>query len=692
MNIFNFKNVNPLKSDVAKLTTSIELLPMQQYDVSSLKLALKYITYRFNCCLNPEIDKQQAYIKKLKEALSKQTKNNSNITPDNADADNLLIEIKEIIEDSRYTDSQKKTANEFYKYLIEQLELLPAFEKYDDSLKNEFTQLVYECLQPDDAIKNTSMNDYSSFELRQGAPLGLREYIKKTNKNYLRDYLIDHFNLIKINCDGIENLGYWNGQTYITNEQLIFKHIEKIISLDYNDGEGKGFQVVNLEQATIDFLKSCSYSIKNIASYEYIACLNCVIKVDKSSGGISVAPASPDLVTTYQYLANYIQDYDYSDNNPSYKEINHYLNIISNFNDELKQRILEVSSTILIRGQLFKKFYFLHGASDCGKSKYIDNVLSSLVGDECRSCLPLTALSSKDSRFNVAELNHKLILKCDEISEDSLKNKSPNSKGISDKLKEIVGSTTLDGEQKGIQVHKRFNSDAKIFLISNYFLDISDVQCYRKQIYVPFTNDVNKYALEHPDYKFPDMTKQENKDALFMILLKYVSRLFIQKAKTGAYFSRSEIIDELERNAKFELLESYQNVKNWLTDKQPLQDYPTGQPITSGNKDRCRIDYYYQKFNSYTTDLNISEISRSEFTKIFLELIPYQHLKVCISGVINGGKILLPKEYKGKQIQNYADYKKLLDSDIAERGKIKNQIEENTKKHFEEISYQLGNT
>jgi len=716
--IFKKSQIDFTPSSVQKLEQSLEYLRATRYRRSSLELHIKYCASKFNNCISisntgKEITSIQLEILGLRNKIGK-------LKEEEEEAKQKLAEeILNIQAENLYIEPVIDLGNQFFDYMASFIkdELRNLTENQQNEIKNIFSnclnlndyssenkQITLEYLQENKdslIIKILTDNDFKlPIEVRCGAPLGAYEYIHKLNYIYLSDYLVDHFNFRIINNNGAEYRGLWNGSTYLTDDKLVFTYINTYISkLEYNNKSSREFRQKHSQNPLIQFLDSTEYKKYNIASNEYIACKNCVALVSKKDSSIKRLEPSPDLITVYQVDANYIDNFDYSDNNPNYKKIMNYLNVLADGKEYILRRLLECLAYALIRGQIAKIWIYFYGLSDTGKTHIVTHFLKPLFSDYFCN-IPLHMLTTEKSRFNIAELRSKLILYCDEVQGDG---KQFQLSDVIDQLKRIVGNDVLDGEKKSVQTHVQVSSDASIYVVSNNFLDFTqDPEAERKTVLVPFIRDLKKYNAQmleiDPHYDintlYPDMREQSLKDALFMILLREVANLFSNFREHGYYITPSEEINQIHREFKQTQIKGYNLVHTWYANNNPMREYPLGQLISKENKEHTQISYYRNKFFNWLDEqegLKRNDVKDNAFNRAFRDEIKEQYFeKKCnISGVISGGFLILPKSYHHKTISNYDDYKRAIEEEHEAQITIQREntkaIREATEKHMKDL-------
>lgn len=352
------------KADKSAIQIALYLVKCSQNDFNSLDLNIRKLAYRFNLAITHDLDSYYLNAKKDNEDVS--------LPP--------------------LTEDKKQLADNFINEVSDYLYTLPCFKS--NLSNNEQSQII------------ENLNLY--INQRVGAN-DYNERVYMLNADYIKGYLLNNFNVIKVDR-GRTELAYWDGETYQTGEQAISNLVTKIRSIEYNKTIDKRYrEAFNLKEL-INALNNAITEVTLLASPDYIPCLNGIVHLNRDNNHPELLPFNPDIVTVYQFQGNYKPLSEIPTNTVA--KLNKYFDYLFNREHEtgthfkeLKNRCLEYSSTLLYRGQLFKKFGFFHGSHDGGKTSFIERVLFALLPNDSYSKLPINRLNE---RFGVSDLVGKL--------------------------------------------------------------------------------------------------------------------------------------------------------------------------------------------------------------------------------------------------------------------------------------------
>lgn len=403
----NFNSVNK-----KKIITALELAKYQQSNFDALDMAVKRIAYQFNKSLFSDLDEYQ---------IESEKRSNSHQDLSQCEDPSILPALPPL------TPKQEQLATKFKEEVADYLKKLPCFTTHL-SIKEQ-KQVI------------------SDFEYwidnHNGTPDKLSERKALLNIQYMAEYLINNFNVIKVKNGDITDLAYWNGETYLTGEAEFNILIKKINLLTYNNLNSKDCRKVVTTKDVCEQLEVMTET-KDIAPASFIPCLNGIVHFDDNQQDspkytLSLLSFTPDIITIYQYQGNYktVSEIPQTVRN----KVNRYFDLICNKDNEtpqhyqeIRDRIFEYCSTILYRGQLFKSYGFLHGGADASKTKFLENCIFSILPPNTFSKVKLNELID---RFRSNRLKGALANLSDE------KNLSYGVKGEEEQeaLKEVVSGS-----------------------------------------------------------------------------------------------------------------------------------------------------------------------------------------------------------------------------------------------------------
>ena len=204
------------------------------------------------------------------------------------------------------------------------------------------------------------------------------------------------------------------------------------------------------------------------------------------------------LATDYITIYNHI-DFNIG-NAKEGKNIEAYFEYVSCGDKEFKKLLWTTLGAILAPTTKFKKFFYLYGERDTGKSIF-GQIAQFIVGIENCANISIKDLSSK---FSVAQLHGKMLNCCFDNPATTLKNLGNL------KILTSGGSDTIEVEKK-YGTHRKVRSDQiKLLFASNNRLRIDpqeDAESFRSRvILIPFTRQIPDYEK---DFQLIDKIKSE---------------------------------------------------------------------------------------------------------------------------------------------------------------------------------------
>lgn len=207
---------------------------------------------------------------------------------------------------------------------------------------------------------------------------------------------------------------------------------------------------------------------------DYLCCRDAVIRL--SDGRIF--PPDPGLNLFY-YINVQADEIGTSDG--YYTEL--FLKNITDGEENLRTLILQMVAAIITAMPL-KKFFFLEGESNTGKSQLI-KFLEKVLG-EC-SCTTISSVNTLAEKYTLGGLVDKLMCSCPDI---------PNTKISADainRIKEVAGDDRVEGELKYVNKFK-FDCYAKLVFGSNYPINLknpaNETAFLNRMVHIPFHNPV----------------------------------------------------------------------------------------------------------------------------------------------------------------------------------------------------------
>lgn len=659
INLLKQNNFNSVNKN--KIITALELAKYQQSNFDALDMAVKRIAYQFNKSLFSDLD--EYWIESEKRSSAHQDLSQ-------CEDPSILPALPPL------TPKQKLLTTKFKEEVADYLNKLPCLTTH---LRIEEQKQV--------------ISDFEYWiDNHKGTPDKLSERKALLNVQYMAEYLINNFNVIKVKNGDVTDLAYWNGETYLTGEEEFKNLIKKVNLLTYNNIYSKDCRKVVTTKDVCELLEIMAET-KDIAPASYIPCLNGIVYLDDNlTYNLKLLIFSPDIITSYQYQGNYKNTSEIPQ--AVRNKVNRYFELIANKDretqqhyQEIKDRIFEYCSTILYRGQLFKSYGFLHGEADAGKTKFLENCIFSILPPNTFSKVKLNELIKP---FRANKLTGSLANLSDE------KNLSYGVKGEEEQeaLKEVVsGSKKMLAEDKNVKAYY-FRCEARMFIALNYYMNLTDEATAKKMVYIPMRGSLAN--VDASKFYVNENCSQDEKDYIFITLLGYLQQVFRNHAQTGKYFRQSGYIDNLQISAEAETNDLIELLQNWIDETAPFDDYPIGELMSQSNFNRMKLNHYELKFDRYLSTLPENKqikVSTGVFKNKLLKLIGNKYIYVDsakdtdfrASGVKG---VLLPKKYNNHYISSYRDYKEqiLLEKKLlAERNNI---IDLNTDKTVKEIQNQ----
>ncbi len=645
-------------SNELNLSNSIELATAQQWHFKKLSIAVQCIAYRGNLLF-----------KEPSQLGNTPSADNQEESQSNYDC------LSGLDSDSDYQAFKEK----FKILIIEYIKALPCVKSYSDK------------------ELNTVLNAFiTHLDTLQGAPIPKRYQLITNNYEYLKNALIDDFNLVYIYDKGVRELAYWNGKTYVTGEREIGKLIKKMLSIEpftfdvvneNGDRKTKTIKQTFTNSSFITWFEGTELKQRLVNNSYFIPCLNGVIELNPKEP--LKAPIlhdfSPDIVTKYQFLANY-RDID-SFAPETIEKVERYLDTLSgkgtlkdNEYQEVKKRILEMSSTLLFKGQLFKLFYFLYGERDTGKSKYLNDVLFQLVDPDL---VALTKINQLAQKFGADNIRGKVAIFSDETN---FSNNYEIRETQQNTLKDLVSDTPSETEVKNGK-NAKFTTDGKIFISSNRFIQLDDPATRQKMCFVLFPQKMNKVDRDI----FLDMNDQEVKDYFFYLCLKNLQQVLNNglDVKKG-FFTQSPFIDSFQQDQEFEDCDFFSDFYGWTIRNKIKVNLPfnKGLIFDNGNADLYSFTYYVQSFKEYIKS-NAKEGTRAklpldrEIKHIFTTYFDLQSLQGNFRYKGKGKNYkatsyFIPKTYQGKAIKSPSDLNDIIESQKLAIANTNKLIKEHT--------------
>ena len=268
-----------------------------------------------------------------------------------------------------------------------------------------------------------------------------------------------------------ETLYIYNGRFYELlsakeAERLIFRYYRKQVGSVRNIKDTVDFLKLNADKVLNEFPENTNFVIFDNGTLDIkkgVFRTNAPEDMSNSALGISYDPKVRDMPHTRRFLQT-----------------------ICNGDDELYERILQVTGYILSNDMRAKSFFYLQGVPNSGKSRFCD-LVASFFPDIGANKVGRIALQDFDGRFALGNLvNCKL-----NISED-LPDTPLSAKTIS-KIKMISDANRLECEMKYMNAFS-FKPLCKLLFASNHPLRIKerDEAFLNRVVYIPFDYTISK--------------------------------------------------------------------------------------------------------------------------------------------------------------------------------------------------------
>lgn len=680
------------KSDRKCLASAFKVFNAFQFSDPPLLLAIKFLVFRIHCLLNPDYLEIKRQLKTIREENTKLDKNK----------DSLVIQhntkqIQKLIYDNCYSAGDLVILYAFYICLTNYIKTAQSkcYDTIDGKKRYFISNATIQSIKNDlqNSLQFVQSLTYGiddrnkvTIEERPDPPLSTKEHKELSTEGKAARILSSNCEFTNILYrQGFERSGLFDGRYYHIDDKTISK-LHLCIQLSNETKETAQFTKL-LEGQPLAHLRCMADGVaKNKASDEYIALNNGILKIDTDNPEQSqLLGFSPNHAVMLPIQANYIENF--STETDEYKKIDYYFDYISGRYDpeykehyqEIKTRIIESSSLVLSRSQVFKKFFYLHGPSNTGKTTFIDSFLGSLFDKNLYfSSKNLDDLDRTKHNFEIATLEYTALLLVDEgASNDSTASvlSKINLDNVGDCLKQILGGGMIEGAKKSIQQKSGFYPECRVYITSNHYIGFDDPQVLDKLVYVPLYIKVNKPECKHI---FPDLNTQAMKDTLFMYLLKNgLYKVFDNYKKTGRYISDSPFIDSIQNRAK-QGTSLYTAIADFIEDQGIKAKLPflNNSFIDSSNMEYFTIKYYWDEYRNSGNNL---KISRKHFEDAFCEILS---LHICKDQKVFG----LPKKQISmllpSRFATYGAYKKDCEK---QRCLLNQQITENTEKAYQEV-------
>ena len=658
------------------------------------EFALKFLVFQIHYLINPNYIRVLNQIYKLRAANSK-----LNQIEDALTIQQNNTEIKKLLDQNQYK------AEDFiilYVYYITLLDYVRATQQKcynlqkDGKKKYSISTTVINHLENElqKAFQFNQSFDYGidsvnkvTIEERPLPPLSSDTHkqirTEGTTAWFLKSYCY-YTNIIY--KQGIKRSALYDGRYYHIDNKTI-SDLQLAIQ-QANQTEYTAKDTCCLSDKALEHLRNMANGTeKNKAHVDYIPLNNGILKLDRCDPEKSVLLGfTPDIVTVIPIQANYIENF--SEATEEYKKIDYYFDYISGrfdenykeYYQEIKNRIIESLSTVITRSQEFKKFFYLHGVADSGKTSLIEIMLASLFDKNLYySSKNLDELDRGKHNFEMATLENKALLLIDEGGKENTSMRSIsqiNLDNVSISLKQIVGGSRLDGSEKNKQDKKALYPECRVFITSNNYINLEDKATLEKMVYIPLNIKVN--AAELKDI-FPDISIQKIKDVFFNYLLRNgLYKVYRNYTEHGYYFTPSKFIDGIQQSAK-QATTLYKSVIDFIDEENISDKLPclNNECYSASNKERFTLKYWRELYKSG----DWTKLSDNHFNNVFCELLGVRSLP---RQRINGKQctVVLPKEFP-----TYGAYQRYCDEQAYILTKT---ISENTDLHLKEVKANLN--
>lgn len=661
------------------------------------EFALKFLVFQIHYLINPD------YIKILNQICKLRTAN-SKLDPieDALTLQQNITEIKKLLEQNQY---QVDDFIILYAYYITLLDYVRTTQQKCYNLQKDGTK-KYSISTP--IINHLENELQKAFQFNQSFNYGIDSENKVTIEERPLPPLSSDTHkqirtegttawLLKSYCyytnivykQGIKRSALYDGRYYHIDNKTI-SDLQLAIQ-QANQTEYTSKYTSCLGDKSLEHLRNMANGTeKNKAPVDYIPLNNGILKLDRYEPEKTILLGfSPDIVTVIPIQANYIENF--STDTEEYKKIDYYFDYISGrFDDtykehyqEIKARIIESLSTVITRSQEFKKFFYLHGVADSGKTSLIEIMLASLFDKNLYySSKNLDELDRGKHNFEMATLENKALLLIDEGGKENTSIRSItqlNLDNVSISLKQIVGGGRLDGSEKNKQDKKTLYPECRVFITSNNYINLEDKATLEKMIYIPLNIKVNLSELKDI---FPDITDSNTRDVFFNYLLRNgLYRVYENYRDNGYYFTPSKFIDGLQQSAK-QATTLYKSVSDFIEDENISGKLPClkNERYSSSTQEKFSLKYWREQYKTG----NWTKLSDSHFNEVFCELLGLRNQP---RQKINGKQVtvLLPKEFT-----TYGAYQRYCEEQDRIQAIQTKKISENTEQHFKEVKANLN--
>lgn len=416
--------------------------------------------------------------------------------------------------------------------------------------------------------------------------------IEKGEENRLAELIEIEYRIVKYN----KQLYFFNGTHFESDE-------EKLIRIIYKYCENMPTKFVD------EVRKQLNYKVEIIKENNKtdfaIRFKNGILRKGKF------------LEIDYKEFTPYYIDREYNSDAKKVKEVDEFLNFITNDNSEYKKLILEIMAYSFITQpalkKKFAKFFILTGGGGNGKGTLIE-ITKSIIGDDNCSFVNLHDLSKEQYLYT---LKGKLI-----NFDDDMKNKGLND----DMLKMVKNIVTGDK----IEIRKLREQTEQIALTANLIgtsnhilksFEKSD-SFKRRIMWIPLEK---KLQFEHDFYNRLFRTK-ESIDYWTLLVVKAYERLY----ENGRFTKVREVIEfnenyHYENNELYLFLEGY--IKEDLEGKPPKELYEEYKVWWEDNSDNDKP--FGKKQLGITVKemfnmVSVNERHHGRQTKVYRELVTKQ--------------------------------------------------------------------
>ena len=183
--------------------------------------------------------------------------------------------------------------------------------------------------------------------------------------NLLRDFLLKHFTIIRLN--GVVHI--YNKGTFSNDSELLEYLIQKT---------GNRVKPADIKLVLNGLHTATKTSTFNDSPCEYIGFNNCVIDIRSLKPVTFNRPT--DCILTNKLAIDYVDPMTV-ENSADVELIDEVINIISNWNPELKDLLLQVIADCCVRGNLEPLAFILSGSGDNDGRNVFVNIIKAILGD-----------------------------------------------------------------------------------------------------------------------------------------------------------------------------------------------------------------------------------------------------------------------------------------------------------------------